>query len=141
VKVCTSLDEQTSVTQAARANVSDPHGHSVLQLGTVLAADLQSNIKFVQYLLETLLAALEEKMGVRSSKLGPDDDKRLDKLRKRRLTGNKGSSGSVNAIPTNVQDSPFHPSRANNGTFTSCCSWLVAHVLQCRSDVLVTFML
>lgn len=84
-------------------------------------ADLLSSIKFVQHLLETLLAALEEKMGARSSKLGPDDDNRLDKLRKRRLTGNKGSSGSVNAIPTNVQDSPY-PSRANNGALTPCCA-------------------
>lgn len=83
-------------------------------------ADLQNSIKFVQYLLETLIAALEEKMGARSSKLGPDDDKRLDKLRKRRLTGNsKGSSGSVNAIPANVQDSPYG-SRATNGMFVTC---------------------
>jgi hypothetical protein len=97
-------------------------GHTIMEVTgncNSASADLHSNIKFVQYLLEILLAALEEKMGARSSKLGPDDDKRLDKLRKRRLTGNKGSSGSVNAIPSNVQDSPY-PGRSSNGVCTCC---------------------
>lgn len=57
-------------------------------------------------------------MGGKSSKLGPDDDTRLDKLRKRRLTASKGCSGSVNVIPTNVQDSPYLQ-RATNGACPS----------------------